>query len=297
MSSLLLSILFSVLLLVNFRFFPKYGISTFQAIAFNYVVCFLTGLVLMQKTQKFNLDFSQNWTWYFLGLGLGFILTFILSGAATQKIGMTLTSLANNISLVIPVLFSLLVFGSTTKTFDGYNYAGLLIAVLAIGIATFKNDSDTKGSFFTKGGLALAVFFMYGITNTALNYLNINFIPEPDLVIPNTLIMVFGAAVSGLLLLVYRLIRGQDKIEIKNIMAAVTLGVPNFLSFYFLIKALSFFGNSGAFVYPIYNIGVILVSAVVSILLFKEKLSKLNIIGLVLAVFSIFLISWQEIFI
>ena len=47
--------------------------------------------------------------------------------------------------------------------------------------------------------------------------------------------------------------------------------------------------------YPIYNIGVILISTLVSIMFFKEKLNALNIVGLILAVVAIFLISWQEI--
>ena len=293
---LVLSVLFSVLLLVNFRFFPKFGISTFQAIAFNYPVCLLTGMLLMPKGQTFQLDFSMPWTWYSLALGLGFIITFVLSGLATQKIGMTITSMANNVSLVIPVLFSLLVFGSTGKTFDWVNYVGLAMAVFSVAIATIKSEKVVKASFWMQGGLALSVFLMYGITNTAINYLNINYIADASKVIPVTLVMVLGATVSGLVLLLIRLFRGTEKIAFKNIAAALTLGVPNFLSFYFLILTLGYFGNSGAFVYPIYNMGVILVSALVAILFFKEKVSKLNIVGLLLAVLAILMISWQEVF-
>lgn len=293
---LALSILFSVLLLVNFRIFPKFNISTFQAIAFNYPVCFLTGMLLMPEGQRFSLDFSQNWTLYSLALGVGFIITFILSGLATQKIGMTITSMANNVSLVIPVLFSLLVFGSGGKAFDWINYLGLLLAVVSVGIATFKSGSSTKVNFWLQGGLALAVFLMYGITNTAINYLNIHYIADASKVVPVTLVMVLGAAVSGLVLLIFKVFNRSEKVEIKNIVAAVTLGVPNFLSFYFLILTLGYFGNSGAFVYPIYNMGVILVSAFVAILFFKEKVSKLNKLGLLLAVIAILMISWQEVF-
>lgn len=294
---LLLSILFSVLLLVNFRIFPKYEISTLQAIAFNYPVCFITGLLLLPAGQHFDLDLSQNWTWYCLALGFGFILTFVLSGAATQKIGMTLTSMANNVSLVIPVSMSLFVFKGQIKEFDTLNYLGLVLALVAVAIATFRSDkSQSKQSFWTQGGLALAVFLMYGITNTAINYLNIHYIPDPSLAIPVTLVMVLGAAISGILLFAFRIIRGQETFKPKNILAGITLGVPNFLSFYLLILTLTHFGNSGAFVYPIYNMGVILGSTFISILFFKEKLSQINKLGLGLALLAIFLISYQEVF-
>jgi EamA domain-containing membrane protein RarD len=293
---LILSILFSVLLLVNFRVFPKFNISTFQAIAFNYPVCFITGLLLMPAGQKFNLDLSENWTWYCLALGIGFIITFVLSGLATQKIGMTLTSIANNVSLVIPVLFSLLVFGSGGKTFDWINYLGLALAVVSVAIATFKSDSSKNTNFWLAGGLALAVFLLYGITNTAINYLNIKFIADASKVVPVTLVMVLGAVIAGIIMLIIRLVNGTEKIELKNILAGVTLSVPNFLSFYFLILTLGYFGNSGAFVYPIYNMGVILVSAFVAALFFKEKISNLNKLGLFLALIAILMISWQEVF-
>ena len=114
-----LSIVLSVLLLLNFRLFPRYDVNTFQAIVFNYPVCFLTGLLLLPAGQSFTIDFSQTWTWLALGLGVGFILTFMLSGASTQRMGITVTSLANNLSLVIPVCFSLFRFpdgGQTAST-------------------------------------------------------------------------------------------------------------------------------------------------------------------------------------
>jgi drug/metabolite transporter (DMT)-like permease len=292
---LILSIIFSVLLLTNFRLYPKFGISTFQAIALNYIVCFLTGLALMPKGQSFELNFSENWTFYALFLGIGFVITFLLSGFSTQKMGMTATSLANNISLVIPVLCSLFIFKTQARPFDALNYFGLVLALAAVGLSTFKKNNQKisgKGLDFL---LPVAVFLMYGITNTSLNYLNINYIKSADRTVPVTLVMIFGAILAGITVLIIQIIRGKEKIALKNILASITLGVPNFLSFYFLILALTAYGNSGAFVYPLYNIGVILLSALVALFFFKEKLSTLNKIGLLLAILAIGLISWQDI--
>ena len=69
---------------------------------------------------------------------------------------------------------------------------------------------------------------------------------------------------------------------------------PNFLSFYFLLKALGAFGNSAAFVFPIYNILTMMASAAAAWLFFREKLNPLNRVGLLLAVIAIILISYQE---
>jgi drug/metabolite transporter (DMT)-like permease len=283
------------MLLTNFRLYPKYNISTFQAIAFNYPICFLTGLALMPDGQSFELNFAENWTVYALLLGVGFIITFLLSGFSTQRMGMTATSLANNISLVIPVLCSLFIFKTQGRPFDALNYLGLALALGAVALSTFKKSNEKVAGKGLDILLPIAVFLMYGITNTSLNYLNINYIKSADRTVPVTLVMIFGAILAGMTVLIIQVIRGKEKIALKNILASITLGVPNFLSFYFLILALTAYGNSGAFVYPLYNIGVILVSALVAFVFFKEKLSALNKIGLLLAVLAIILISWQDI--
>ncbi|WP_128543814.1 EamA/RhaT family transporter [Larkinella soli] len=292
---LLLSVLLSVLLLLNFRLFPRFGVNTFQAIVFNYPVCFLTGLALLPAGQSFSIDFGQTWTWLALALGVGFIITFMLSGASTQRMGITATSLANNMSLVIPVTFSLFVFGTGGKAFDLLNYSGLILALVAVGLSTFKKEEARSGRVSGPDLLLpLAVFAMYGITNTMINYMNIRYIQSGDRTLVVTLTMVLGAISAGLLLLLIRLIQGKEKLEGRNLIGALTLGVPNFLSFYTLILALSQFGGNGAFVYPLYNIGVILCSALVARIWFREQLLPINKVGLVLALLAIGLISWQE---
>jgi drug/metabolite transporter (DMT)-like permease len=292
---LVASILLSVMLLLNFRIFPRFGVNTTQAIVFNYPICFLTGFLLMPAGQSFSLDFGQTWTWMALALGVGFIVTFLLSGASTQRSGITATSLANNLSLVIPVTFSLLVLGGG-KVFDGFNYLGLVLALAAVGLSTYKKPErgQPKTGITHALWLPIAVFLMYGLTNTTINYMNVRYITAANPVVPVTLTMVLGAILAGAVLLIVRLVQGRERLEGRNLVAAVTLGIPNFLSFYTLIMALSAYKGNGALVYPVYNIGVILVSALTAALFFKEKLSTLNKTGLGVAVLAIGLISWQE---
>jgi drug/metabolite transporter (DMT)-like permease len=285
------SVLLSVALLLNFRLFPRFGINTAQAIALNYPVCFVTGWLFLPAGQSVSLDLSQTWTWLALGLGIGFIITFLLSGASTQRNGITATSLANNLSLVIPVLFNLLVFNTATK-FDWLNYAGLGLAVVAVGLSAVKGD-DKSVTKRAGNWLPIAVFLCYGFTNALINYMNIRYISSPDKTVVVTLTMVLGAVLGGVVLLVWRWFQQGERIEGRNLVAAVTLGIPNFLSFYTLLLALSEFGGNGAFVYPVYNIGVILVAAGVAGVFFREKLLTINKIGLALAVLAIGLLSWQ----
>ena len=310
---LLASIGLSVLLLLNFRLFPRFNVNTVQAISLNYLVCFLTGYVLLPTGTSFSIDLGQTWTWVALGIGVAFVVTFLLSGESTQRNGITATSLANNLSLVIPVSVSLFVLGTSGRAFDGWNYLGLGLAVVAVGLSTYKKKaSDEAHTAKTSGLLSLlpvAVFLMYGFTNTLINVMNVRYIATgestpgestPGLDSPGqspvvvTLTMVVGAIAAGTLLFGYRLVRGIDRVEKQNLVGAVTLGIPNFLSFYTLVLALSAFDGNGALVYPLYNMGVIVLAAAVAALFFNEKLLTINKVGLVMAVLAIGLISWQE---
>lgn len=284
---LILSILFSVLLLVNFRLHPKYEIDTTQAIVFNYWVCVIVGWFLLPAGSIFEVNWSTEITYYALLLGLGFIVVFMLSGASTLKSGITATSLANNMSLVIPVLFNLLVF-NTSQNFGWLNYLGLGLALLAVYLSTWKKAEKESAHSTNNVILPLMVFMMYGLTNTAFNYLNLKYVSASGTTIAFMLTACLGAIISGLFLLIYL----RKAIAVKNLIAAIPLGIPNFLSFYFLLKALDAFKNNGAYVLPVYNIGVILISTFVAVFFFKERLAKINWIGLALAVVAIVLISW-----
>jgi drug/metabolite transporter (DMT)-like permease len=294
---LLLSVFFSVLLLINFRLHPRFGVNTFQVIILNYPICILTGLLFLPESQHFSLDFSQPATLWAMLLGVGFVVTFMLSGVSTQRMGIAATSLANNMSLVIPVLFSLIVL-KMSNTFDALNYLGLLLAIVAVVLSTLKkaeNDAVTvkKSSDWL---LPLSVFIMYGITNTTFNYLNAKYVTAQGTTIPFTLTILSGSVIIGAVVLFMRILQGKERLELKSLWAAIPLGIPNFLSFYYLLKALDAYQNNGAFVLPIYNISVIVGSALVALIFFQEKLTLLNKVGLILAVLAIGFISHQGLF-
>jgi drug/metabolite transporter (DMT)-like permease len=103
-----------------------------------------------------------------------------------------------------------------------------------------------------------------------------------------------GAVMIGSALLLYKVIFAQERIQLRSVLGGLILGVPNFLSLYFLLLALASYGNSAAYVFPIYNILTMLVSAFAARLLYKEQLNKLNKLGLALAVVAVILISYQE---
>lgn len=287
----LLAVGFTVALYLLMRSFPAWGVDSFHAVVFNYYACVVTGILLTPGFSRSIalVRWDSHGTLFTLALGALFIVVFLLIGQSSQKAGVTAASMAGNLSLVIPVLFGLFVFHNAHKTFTALNYTGLVLTLPALALASGGTQA------IRKQGLIWPVLYFVasGSNNTLINYLTSRYYNEDT----STVFMIIactGAILIGTATLAVGSARSGKWPSVKSIGAGLLLGIPNFLSLYFLLKALAFYGNSAAFVFPVYNILTILASAAMAYWLFKEKSGRMNQIGLALAVLAIILISYQE---
>ncbi len=289
MTYLVLSIGFAVSIFLLFRAFPIWKIDTFQAIVFNYVTCVVTGSFFIgfdQMLQSKPWEFS--WLLFALGLGFVFIMTFNLMAKTTQILGVSVASVASKIALVIPVLFSIFILEIELQNIKLINIFGILIAIGAIVLCSIKPNKQKRSStdrlkWFL---LPFLVFILSGLIDLSLNTIKEKSIaPGQDAVF--SVYLFLGACIFGLIIMIFK----RNKIQLKNIIAGIILGVPNYFSIYFLLLALEAFNNNGAYFFPIYNVGIIILSAILGVIIFKEQLSKVNIVGIILAVLGVYLIS------
>ncbi|MGX5853202.1 hypothetical protein ACWKW6_06140 [Dyadobacter jiangsuensis] len=297
----LLAVVFTVMLYLIMRAYPRYQVDSFHAVVFNYYSCVLTGLVLTPDLGLFTqVQWTSEGTILTMALGAMFVTAFMLIGLTAQKVSVTATSLAGNMSLVIPVLFGLFVFRNNNKDFTALNYLGLVLALVALALGAIQrspksSDAATTGQAAKQALwiLPILTFFATGTNNTLINFLSSKYYPAGQITV-FMIIACFGAVVIGTSILIYRIIANGHSLKLRSVVGGLVLGVPNFLSLYFLLLALAAFGNSAAYVFPIYNILTMLVSALAAWALYKERLNTLNKWGLVLAVAAIVLISYQE---
>jgi drug/metabolite transporter (DMT)-like permease len=298
----LLAVLFTVALYLIMGAYPRYKVDSFHAIVINYYACVITGLVLTPDLSVFReVQWETQGTLLTLALGSLFVTAFMLIGLTAQKVSVTATSLAGNMSLVIPVLFGLFVFRNNNKDFTALNYGGLLVALIALALGAIQNSGQKKSqssgpalvSDHTLWLLPILTFCAAGTNNTLINYLSVKYyLPGQTTIF--MIIACTGAIIIGTVILLYKIIIGKERLMLRSIVGGFILGVPNFLSLYFLLLALASFGNSAAFVFPIYNILTMLVSSFAAWAIYRERLNLLNKWGLVLAVLAIILISYQE---
>ncbi len=291
MTYLLLCILANVGIFVCFRMFKTFGLNTFQAIVFNYITCVITGIVFLSDSKSIE-QISWSSTWVQIGLVLGgvFISTFYLMAITTQKFSMTVSSIAAKMSLVIPALMALLVLDIQSKQYSLFNYLGMILALVAIFLSSYKEKNIDKPNFGVLLLLPLFVFFLGGVIDSAINFTNFKYLTEAtEPIFP--IVIFSSASILGIIILVYR----GSRLNLKSAIGGIALGVINYFSIYFLIRTLTSFENDGALVYPLLNVGIILATVFASVLFFREKISRLNLAGIAFAVLSILLLSYQEI--
>lgn len=289
---LLLTILANVGIFMAFRSFSQFKINTLPAIVVNYGVCVITGILYVGFDTVSN-EFEPESPWFISAtiLGLIFISTFFLMAHTTQVRGVSVATVASKMSLAIPVVFSLFIFKYAVSELDFWNYTGILLAFVSIWMVSRKVKTEGSAAITFKFlQLPLAVFLLGGLIDTSLNYVNHHFIDaEIEPIYP---IFIFASAfLAGTIICLIK----RVKFGWKELAGGIYLGVPNYFSIFFQLKALSAFDNNGAIVYPALNIGIIIGSTLLAILLFRERLSRLNYMGVLLALVVIFLLSYQEI--
>lgn len=284
MINLLLAIVFSSVLYIVFKFFSKFNINTFQAIVFNYIVAFFVGLFLSDEKLDFNTIFNKSWLFGSVILGGLFILVFTILGKTSQENGVSVASVSSKMSMIIPILFGIFFFKESI-TFE--KIIGIVIALIAVYFTSKKESGKIKMKNFI---FPILLFFGAGIIDTSINYLQHTLLKDNEIALFSATTFL-AAFFFGILISVFKTIKGSFKLEGKNIIGGITLGVPNYFSMYFLIKALHNKNLESATIFTLINIGVILVSTFLGILIFKEKLLKQNYLGIVLAIIAVILVT------
>jgi drug/metabolite transporter (DMT)-like permease len=295
---LLLVILANVSFMFIFKLYERHRVPTFQAIVVNYLTCSLVGLVASQDNLPTLVKgLGEPWFWVALLLGALFVGTFYLIALTAQRIGIAIASVATKISLVIPVLFSLLVLQNNLKEYTLVNYLGMGAALVAVTLTAVRSRSygyHPALSGLASVGLPLLIFLNSGIGDVLINYAN-HYLLQPHQAGAFTMLTFTASACIGGLVLLGLILSGRQRFGFRSIPAGIVLGIPNFFSIFFLIKALSAFENDGAFFFPVNNIGVILAGTLGAVVFFRERLTRLNLAGLAVAVLALFLLSYQEI--
>jgi drug/metabolite transporter (DMT)-like permease len=287
MISILLSVLSFNCIIILFRLFHKWNINNNQAIVANYFVSGTLGYLLAGTTPDTNEIIQAPWLPYAIVTGIMFIVLFNIMALCTQKAGLSITAVSNKMSFIIPVLLAVWLYNAPIDYID---IAGIFCAIAGVYLSVTVGGKISVPKKYI--WLPLSLFFGGGLLDALLNYTD-NHFNLAGMEYTYTAILFYISGIIGLTVLLIQLIAGKQKLHIKSILAGIILGFPNYGGIYFLMQAIADPDVSDTAVFPLNNLGVVIISALTGVFIFKEKLSTDNKIGLLLSVLSIVLIGFM----
>ena len=281
---LLLSILFSTGLFVVFKYFGIYKIDVLKAIFVNYIVAFSMGFFFAERQIPISEIYLQPWFSGALFLGALFVSIFFVMAMTAQKNGVSVTSIAGKMSVVVPVFFGIILYNESV-TF--LKIVGIIMALIAVYLSSVKEEKSEKNGTLL---LPILLFIGSGTIDTLLKYIQENYVADEDVsIFSGSLFGIAGA--FAFLILVIKTLKKIESFGYKNIIAGIILGVPNYYSIIFLIKALQNKNFESSTLFTINNVAIVVVSTLVGLFFFKEKFSVKNKIGVAMAVLAIILVT------
>lgn len=285
---LILCILASVALVIIFKFFERFNVNNQLAITVNYFTAAIIGFIIKQNLHEMPTVPDKEWFFQALLLGVLFIFLFNILGLSTRKVGVSVSAVAFKMGLIIPVMAAGILYPER-NTFSILKIAGIILALVAVVMSSLKKEStDFHRSYLF---LPAILFFGSGFCDAYFEFTKEHYLPNTDLELFSSSVF-FISASMGLIGVIIQLINGKMKIELKSIIGGVILGIPNFFSIYFLYKALDSNALQSSVIFPVNNMGVVAFSALLGFMIFKERLTTTNWLGIGLAVISIAMITF-----
>ena len=281
---LLLSILSSSVIFITFKVTERFKTNLIKLITVNYLVAAILGFSFNRHHFSILSALTSDWLPYALLIGFSFILMFFLIGYSTRLSGVAVTTIAGKLSMVIPILFSILYFSEKTTVLK---ISGLVLATIAVLLTSYRPVDKAKNLKLIL--LPLAIFLGSGITDSIVKYAQSYHVPNSmSLLFPAVVFLT--ALIIGLIFILIKPKSISNNISIAELIGGSILGIANFGSLYFFILALNNSKLDSSIVFGLNNICIVLFSILIGFVLFKEKFSRVNFAGVLMAVIAILIL-------
>ncbi len=294
---LIIATVLTAMFSIVFKIFHRKDIDSNQAIFFNYLTAFILGVLFSLNGEAVVNPLKADWLVDVIILGFIFMAGMVMLSASTRRVGVAISTVCSRASMVIPIIVSyLLIEGSAKPKWL------LIVLVLVAMTLTIWTDKPEGGHKYTLLDILapVTVFLMFGASNSYLKVLqhrvtvNDTAAGLSEQVINSEISLVTASVFFvAMLMCVYSFFKkGPDgkrsPLLLKNVIGGVALGFVNYFCTYTLMLSMKTIDSS--FLFPVHNIGIVAIGAIVGWLAFNEKLRPHQILGIVLAAVSIALL-------
>ena len=292
MTYLILCILSSTGIFLVFKVLDQKKLASFPVIILNYLVASVLGFVINAEKIETKEILALPWIPISVLIGFLFIVMFFIIARSSAEAGISITTVASKMSVVFPISFSIyLEAEDSLNLLKGLAIASALIGVF-LTVYSPKSLIKEKKRIF----IPLILFLGMGLVDSLVKYAQYRYVSNDDSALFSAVLFAM-AFLTGLMILPFR---KQRVSEFRNrgiwIWGGI-LGIVNFGSIYLIVNALNHVNMHGvridsSVIYGANNIGIVSLSVLAGLLLFKEKLNKYNWIGISISFVAIILFSF-----
>jgi len=281
---LLLSILSSTLIFLTFKITDRFKTDLVKLITVNYLVAALLGFSFNHYPDSPEKILFSPWIPYAILIGILFICAFFLIGYSTRHSGIAVTTIAGKMSVVIPILFSIFFFSEKASFLKTI---GLVLAIAAVFLSCYRPLNKIANIWLT--ALPIAIFIGTGIADSTVKYAQTRFVSN-DMSLLFSAFVFLIALICGILYMLLSKKSSSKLISIAELTGGSILGIVNFGSLYFFIRALNSSWLESSVIFGLNSLFIVLLSVLIGAGLFHEKLSKVNFAGIIMAVLAILIL-------
>ena len=294
MTYLLLSILSSTGIFLIFRLIEKRNVRTFPVIIINYLTASSLGFALSGEAGGVSWDFPLPFYVLAAVIGVLFIIMFFIVARSSQRAGMAVTTIAGKMSVIFPITFSIL--WDPGDSISLVKATGILVALPGVLFTVFKKRDKLPDLSLLY--LPLILFVGMGIVDSLVKLAQHEYISDNNLSLFTALL--FGiSAFCGILISLTNRDKLNSLFNIRAVGWGILLGLVNFGSIFFLVRTLNYRHPvngtvDSSVVFGINNIGIVALSVLLGVLLFRERLSRLNIAGILICVIATIILAYSS---
>jgi drug/metabolite transporter (DMT)-like permease len=281
---LVLCTLSSTAIFVIFKLLEKTPLI--NAIIVNYIIASVFVFFLYGSFPVADV-FKADWLFISIIIGFLFIVMFFIIGLSSQLVGISITTVAGKMSVIIPMIFAIIAFDENLGVIK---VVGILTAITAVAMSVYKSNKTKEKVKIAYLMLPIVLFVGMGIVDSSVIYSKEAYVDDSVAALFSATVFSFALLTGFIYSLVNRKIFANFFIPRVWYLGAA-LGIVNFGSIYLMIRAL----NSGVFhnsvVFGINNIGIVGLSVLIGTFVFGEKLTIINKIGILLSIFAIGLLT------
>ena len=266
MISLCLAVLSTAMISIIMRLSTGRITHNLGMLTMNYIVCTLLSGLFGGYQGALNLGDPGIGTVLAMGTvnGILYLSGFMLMQVNVRKNGVVLSSIFQKLGLLVTLVVSVVFYREIPDLLQSF---GFVIAVAAIVLMNYRKDGEKAGSRAALIGMLLSCG-MGDAMSKIFTESNVAALEGQFLFYTFAVAMVLAVVCTKM---------AKQKIGVREAIFGTLIAIPNYFCSLFILKALE--DLSAVIVYPVFSVGGILVVTLAGVLVFRERLGKLQWIG------------------